>query len=233
MWLAYHILWHIAMFWPKAVAIVILFYYKLSRSLSSSCSSSSGTRLPSIGFAACIWCYIRRTHWPAIRNWRFYQAVLLWARLIAPTIFRHDSFNDLPPLTCVCMCAVNAGGCVIDLLSRAGFSPALYCAWSQETIQTQIICMSPPVPFVYPRIWHVWWDTGDKNYLRHSHAFFRRPAPTGNRTRVVSVIGQSVSTRPLRLLFKQAYLTIPFPRGIHEHSAWYELAKTRVLSDMR
>ena len=50
-------------------------------------SSNSGTRSPSIGFAGCIWCYIRRTHWPAIRNWRFYQAVLLWACLIAPTIF--------------------------------------------------------------------------------------------------------------------------------------------------
>ena len=50
-------------------------------------SSSSGTRSPSIGFAGCIWCYIRRTHWPAIRNWRFYQAVLLWACPRAPTIF--------------------------------------------------------------------------------------------------------------------------------------------------
>ena len=49
------------------------------------------------------------------------------------------------------MCAVNAGGCLIDLLSRAGLPPALHCAWSQETIQTQTICMSQPVPFVEQR----------------------------------------------------------------------------------
>ena len=139
-------------------------------------SSSLGTRSSSIGFAGCIWCYIRRTHWPAIRNWRFYQAVLLWACLIAPTIFRGKVHDFLcPPSTCVYMCAVKAGGCIIDLLSRARLPPALYCAWSQETIQTQIICMSPPVPFVYPRIWHGGWETGDTNYLRHSHTFFGDP----------------------------------------------------------
>ena len=74
----------------------------LNAMFTSSSSSSSGTRSPSIGFAGCIWCYIRRTHWPAIRNWRFYQAVLLWVCLIAPTIFLGAEcmtlFNALPPL---------------------------------------------------------------------------------------------------------------------------------------
>ena len=70
----------------------------------SSSSSSSGTRSPSIGFAGCIWCYIRRTHWPAIRNWRFYQAVLLWACLIAPTIFLGaECMTLLMPSLHVCM----------------------------------------------------------------------------------------------------------------------------------
>ena len=54
---------------------------------SPSSSSSSGTWSPSIGFAGCIWCYIRRTHWPAIRNWKFYQAVLLLSMPHSPYYF--------------------------------------------------------------------------------------------------------------------------------------------------
>ena len=47
-----------------------------------------------LGFALM---WHRRTHGPAIHNWRFYQAVFLWACLIAPTIFRgglHGSLID-------------------------------------------------------------------------------------------------------------------------------------------
>ena len=144
-------------------------------------SSSSSTQSSSIGFAGCMWCYIRRTHWPAIRNWRFYQTVLLLVCLIAPTIFRGGVHDSLMPSLHLCMhvCAVNAGGCVIDLLSRAGLPPALYCAWSQETIQPQIIRPSPPVPYVYPCIWHGGWETGDKNYLRHSHTISGDPSRQG------------------------------------------------------
>ena len=68
------------------------------------CSSSSGTRSPSIGFADCISCCFRRIHWPAIRNRRFYQAVLLWACIIAPTIFRGGGVHDsLMPSLLLCM----------------------------------------------------------------------------------------------------------------------------------
>ena len=57
------------------------------------------------------------------------------------------------PSTCVCMCAVNAGGCVIDLLVQDWASSSSLLCLVTGTMQTQIIHRSPPVPYVYPRIW--------------------------------------------------------------------------------
>ena len=76
----------------------------------------------------------------------------------------------LPPLVYACV-RLMLKGLKLICLSRAGLPPALYCAWSQETMQTQIICPSPQVPFVYPVS-----GLGDgrreiKNHLRYSHTF--------------------------------------------------------------
>ena len=106
-----------------------------------------------------------------------------------------------PPSSCVCMCAVNAGGCVIDLLVQGWAPPALYCAWSQKTMQTKIYSLPVPTsPFLYTPISGLgmagrrWKITSDTLTLS------QRTAQTGNRTQVASVRGQNVTTRPPRLI---------------------------------
>ena len=98
-----------------------------------------------------------------------------------------------PPSTCVCMCAVNAGGCVIDLFVQGWASTSsLLCLVTGNSANTDNSPV-PTSPFCIPpyQAWRVaggrWKITSDTLTL------FRRTAPTGNRTRVASVIGQSVN----------------------------------------
>ena len=98
-----------------------------------------------------------------------------------------------PPSTCVCMCAVNAGGCVFDLFVQGWASTSsLLCLVTGNSANTDNSPV-PTSPFCIPpyQAWRVaggrWKITSDTLTL------FRRTAPTGNRTRVASVIGQSVN----------------------------------------
>ena len=109
-------------------------------------SSISSTRSPSIGLTGCNWYYS-----PQILNWRFYQTVCLFSILVAPTttIFRGEVHDPLMPSLHLCMHV--CGECwrvLLICLSKAGLPPPRYCAWPQKTKQTQIICKSPPVPYL-------------------------------------------------------------------------------------
>ena len=118
------------------------------------------------------------------------------------TFFRSEVHISLlcPPSTCACMCAVNAGGCVIDLFVQGCSSTSsLLCLVTGNGANTDNSPV-PTSPFCIPpyQAWRVaggrWKITSDTLTL------FRRTAPTGNRTQIASVIGQSVTTRPpLRL----------------------------------
>ena len=67
-----------------------------------------------------------------------------------------------PPSTCVCMCAVNAGGCVIDLLVQGWASTSsLLCLVTENNANTD----NSPVStshFCIPRIWLGGWQAGDE-----------------------------------------------------------------------
>ena len=68
-----------------------------------------------------------------------------------------------PPSTCVCMCAVNAGGCVIDLFVQGWASTSsLLCLVTENPANTDN-SPSPPVLFVYPRIRLGGLQAGDEN----------------------------------------------------------------------
>ena len=101
-----------------------------------------------------------------------------------------------PLFTCVCMCAVNSGGCVIDLLVQGWASTsALLCLVTGNNANTDNSPV-PSSPFCIPP----YLSLGDgrremKNHLRYSHTFPTN-RPTGNRTLVGSVISKSVTTRP-------------------------------------
>ena len=112
-----------------------------------------------------------------------------------------------PPSTCVCMCAVNAGGCVIDLLVQGWASTSsLLCLVTGNNANTDNSPVSTS-PLCIP-LYQAWGMAGGRwKITSETLTLFRRTAPTGNRTRVASVIGQSVTTRPPR-----RYVTTRLPR---------------------
>ena len=93
-----------------------------------------------------------------------------------------------PPSTCVCMCAVNAGGCVIDLFVQGWASTSsLLCLVTGNSANTDN-SPAPTSPFCIPpyQAWRVaggrWKITSDTLTL------FRRTAPTGNRIKQLRLI---------------------------------------------
>ena len=114
-----------------------------------------------------------------------------------PTIFLGAEYISpcfaLPPLAYTCMCAVNAGGCVIDLFVQGWASTSsLLCSVTGNNANTDNSPVSTS-PFWIPpyQAWRVagrrWKITSD------TFTLFQWTAPTGNRTRVTSVIAQSVT----------------------------------------
>ena len=162
-----------------------------------------GTRQDSTDLLAVLILLIWGTHWPTSVFEYYRQAVPLLGRMPHSPyyfFFRGGVHISLfcPPSTCVCMCAVNAGGCVIDLFVQGWASTSsLLCLVTGNSANTDNSPV-PTSPFCIPpyQAWRVaggrWKITSDTLTL------FRRTAPTGNRTRVASVIGQSVnhSTTP-------------------------------------
>ena len=118
-----------------------------------------------------------------------------------------------PPSTCVCMCAVNAGGCVIDLFVQGCASTSsLLCLVTGNNANTDNSPLATS-PFCIPP--HQAWRVAGGRWKISSDTLtlFRRTAPTGNRTRVASVIGQSVTTRPPRRNIKPLFEIVhPCPR---------------------
>ena len=91
-----------------------------------------------------------------------------------------------PPSTCVCMRAVNAGGCVIDLLVQgwASTSPLL-CLVTGNNANTDNSTV-PTSPFCIPPYQARGMAGGRWKITSDTFTIFRRTAPTGNRTLVVN-----------------------------------------------
>ena len=87
-----------------------------------------------------------------------------------------------PPSTCVCMCAVNAGGCVIDLFVQGWASTSsLLCLVTGNSANTDNSPV-PTSPFCIPP-YQAWRGCRRemKNHLRYSHTFpTNRPDPESN-----------------------------------------------------
>ena len=98
-----------------------------------------------------------------------------------------------PPSTCVCMCAVNAGRCVIDLFVQGWTSTScLLCLVTGNSANTDNspVPTSPFCTNVYPRIWLGGLQAGDE---KSPLTLFRRTARPGIEPQVASVIGQIVN----------------------------------------
>ena len=93
------------------------------------------------------------------------------------------------------MCAVNAGGCVIDLFVQGWASTSsLLCLVTGNNASTDNSSVSTS-PFCIPP-YQAWRVAGGRwKITSETLTLFRRTALTGNRTRVASVIGHSVTTR--------------------------------------
>ena len=80
-----------------------------------------------------------------------------------------------PPSTCVCMCAVNAGGCVIDLFVQGWASTSsLLCLVTGNNANTDNSPVSTS-PFCIPPYQAWGWRREMKNHLRYSHTFPTNP----------------------------------------------------------
>ena len=106
----------------------------------------------------------------------------------------HDSL--CPPSTCACMCAVNAGGCKIDLLDQGWASTSsLLCLVTGNNANTDN--SSSAVPFVYPRIRLRGWQALDEKSPQILSNFSDEP-PDRESNPGRSVLGKSVTIRPPR-----------------------------------
>ena len=115
-----------------------------------------GTRQDSTDLLAVLILIIWGTHWPTSVFEYYRQAVPLLGRMPhSPYYFFRGGVHIsllCPPSTCVCMCAVNAGGCVIDPFVQGWASTSsLLCLVTVNSANTDNSPV-PPVPFVYPRI---------------------------------------------------------------------------------
>ena len=167
-----------------------------------------GTRQDSTDLLAVSILLIWGTHWPTSVFEYYRQAVPHLERMHHSPFyfFRRGVHISLfcPPSTCVCMCAVNAGGCVIDLFVQGWVSTSsslcLVAGNNANTdnspVSTSRFCIPP---------YQAWRVAGGRwKITSYTLELFRRTAPTENRTRVASVIGQSVTTRPPRRSFTES-----------------------------